>query len=68
MIASFLLAGLLLLAVRHDLKHRRIPNILVAAGMLAALACASLADGIGLRSALAGMAFGLLVLLPVYAL
>jgi prepilin peptidase CpaA len=68
MIASILLAGLLLLAVRHDFRHRRIPNVLVAAGMLAALACAGLADGIGLRLALAGTALGLLALLPVYAL
>lgn len=69
MTASILLASLfLLLAVGHDFRHRRIPNSLVAAGMLAAMACAGAADGIGLRLALAGMALGLLSLLPLYAL
>ncbi|WP_194711474.1 A24 family peptidase [Noviherbaspirillum soli] len=68
MTAFLLLSGLLLIAVGHDFRHRRIPNSLVAAGMLAAMACAGAPDGIGLQLALAGMAFGLLSLLPLYAL
>jgi len=68
MAASIVLASLLLLAVGHDFRHRRIPNSLVAAGMLAAMACAGAPSGIGLQLALAGMAFGLLSLLPLYAL
>lgn len=68
MTASILLAGLLLLAVGHDVRHRRIPNSLVAAGMLAGLACAGAPGGIGLPLALAGMLLGLLALLPLYVL
>lgn len=68
MTASILLAGLLLLAAAHDCRHRRIPNRLLVAGLLAGLACAAAPGGIGLPPALAGMLLGLMALLPMYAL
>jgi prepilin peptidase CpaA len=63
-----LLTLMLLLAVRHDIRSRRIPNLLVGAGMLAGLACAAAPGGMGLPWALAGMGLGLVCLLPLYAL
>jgi prepilin peptidase CpaA len=74
-----LLAGLLAWAVASDVRSRRIPNRLVLAGIVAGLALqATVTPGAGLFSepfgALgllksgAGMAVGLLMLLPMYAL
>jgi prepilin peptidase CpaA len=74
-----LLAGLLAWAVVTDVRCRRIPNRLVLAGMLAALALqATVTPGaglfsepfgaVGLLKAGAGMVLGLLLLLPMYAL
>jgi prepilin peptidase CpaA len=74
-----LLGALLLAAVWHDLRARRIPNQLVLWGALAGLALqAGLPSGAGLYStpfgalgllaALAGLATGLALLLPMYAL
>lgn len=74
-----ILAALLLAAVWHDLRARRIPNGLVLPGALAGLALQSLLPpggglygtpfgALGLLSGLAGMAVGLLLLLPMYAL
>jgi len=74
-----LLCTLLALAVWNDLRTRRIPNLLVFPGALAGLALnAALPAGaglfiaphgaIGLLWALAGMALGLLLLLPMYML
>jgi len=74
-----LLAGLLAWAVASDVRCRRIPNQLVLLGILAGLALqATVTPGAGLFSepfgavgmlkACAGMAIGLLLLLPMYAL
>ena len=74
-----LLAGLLLGAVWHDVRSRRIPNRLVFPGALMGLLLNSLPvhlDGVlapvsaplGLPMALAGFAVGLALLLPMYAI
>lgn len=76
---AVLLAGLLLLAVYHDVRSRRIPNCLVLPGALAGLllncvmpAGAGLLTAtpgaIGFWPALGGLALGLALLLPMYAL
>lgn len=76
---AVLLAGLLLLAVYHDVRSRRIPNRLVLSGALAGLLlnCAMPAGAglltatpgaIGFWPALGGLALGLALLLPMYAL
>lgn len=73
------LGALLGAAVWHDLRSRRIPNRLVWTGMLAGVALqTALPAGAGLYSApfgalglgaaLAGLALGLALLLPMYAL
>jgi prepilin peptidase CpaA len=62
-----LLAGLLTLAVWHDLISFRIPNLLVASGLAAAILLHGLAPtGLGLVHALAGAAVGLAAMLPFY--
>jgi prepilin peptidase CpaA len=75
-----LILGLLLaLAVWHDLRTRRIPNALVFGGAVVGLLLNSFVPsgaglfvqpfgGIGFWSALAGLAVGLGLLLPMYAL
>lgn len=74
-----ILCVLLALAVWNDLRTRRIPNALVFGGaLLGLLLNAALPDGdglfiqvfggIGLLKALAGLAVGLLLLLPMYAM
>jgi prepilin peptidase CpaA len=76
---ALLLAVMLAWAVASDVRSRRIPNRLVLAGMLAGLALqATVTPGTGLFSVpfgalgllkgLAGMALGLVLLLPMYAL
>lgn len=71
------LAGLLLIAVGHDLKHRRIPNWVVFSGAVAALLAHALlpaGDGLfgavpggaGVLTSLAGLGVGLALLLPLY--
>lgn len=66
-------------AVWHDVKSRRIPNSLIVAGMLAAMAIHSLlpavpglfgqrAGGLGALASVGGLASGLLLLMPFYAL
>ena len=78
-VPALLLAILLAWAVATDVRSRRIPNQLVLAGLLAGLALqATVTPGAGLFSepfgalgflkGLAGMALGLLLLLPMYAL
>lgn len=64
-----LLLTLLALAVWHDVRSRRIPNPLVFGGALLGVLLQTLApQGAGLWSALAGLALGLLLLLPMYSL
>lgn len=64
-----LLCGLLAAAVWHDVRARRIPNAVVFPGMLAALVLhAALPDAEGIASALGGLALGLAILMPMYAL
>lgn len=74
-----LLSGLLGTAVWHDIRSRRIPNAIVFAGALAGLALhlllpagaglfAAPMGGLGWASSLGGLALGLLVLMPMYAL
>ena len=76
---AVLLVGLLLLAVYYDIRSRRIPNRLVFSGALAGLAVNAawpagggffMADpgAIGLWQAVAGMALGLALLMPMYAI
>ncbi|MES2129173.1 MAG: prepilin peptidase [Pseudomonadota bacterium] len=76
---GLLLGGLLALAVWHDVRTRRIPNRLVLAGTLAALALQALlphgaglfgdpAGALGLLPSLGGWALGLALLLPMYLL
>jgi prepilin peptidase CpaA len=74
-----LLFALLAAAVWHDARARRIPNALVFPGMLAALALHALlpagaglfgtpVGSLGLASACGGLAIGLAMLMPMYAL
>jgi prepilin peptidase CpaA len=76
---ALLLLALLAAAVWHDVRARRIPNAIVFYGTLAGLALHGLlpaGDGLfntpmgslGWASSLGGMALGLLVLMPMYAL
>lgn len=73
------LCAFLLVAAWSDLRRQRIPNVLVLAGMLLALALHSvlpsghgflsvLPGGLGFLGALNGLVFGLLALLPFYLL
>jgi len=72
-----LFCALLAAAVWHDVRARRIPNAIVFPGALAALALHALLPagtglfgtpmgGLGLASALGGLALGLAVLMPMY--
>lgn len=66
-----ILIALLLLAAGIDLRHRRIPNRLVVAGLLCALTLALLParivpHGIGLGAALGGLGVGVALTLPLY--
>ncbi len=65
-----LLFALLAAAVWHDVRARRIPNAIVFPGMLLAVLLHALlpAGGLGIVSALGGLAIGLAFLLPMYAL
>lgn len=64
-----LLVLLLLVATTVDVRERRIPNWLVASGMVAALAFHGIApQGQGLLFALSGLSVGIATLLPMYAL
>ena len=79
MLPLILLFALLGGAVWHDVRARRIPNAIVFPGALAALALHALLPageglfstpmgGLGIASALGGLALGLAALLPMYAL
>jgi prepilin peptidase CpaA len=61
-------AALLAGAVWNDVAHRRIPNALVIAGLVVALPLSLAPAGIGLGSALGGMAGGFALLLPLHVL
>jgi len=61
-------AAMLAAAIASDVKTQRIPNAVVAGGLVAALALSALPGGIGAPNALAGMGAGFLVLLPAYLL
>lgn len=64
-----LLVLLLLIATTVDVRERRIPNWLVASGMVAALAFHAIApQGQGFVFALSGLGVGMAMLLPMYAL
>ncbi|WP_024302866.1 prepilin peptidase [Pseudogulbenkiania sp. MAI-1] len=64
-----LLAGFLLAAVFTDTATRKIPNKLVAAGVITGLLCqALLPDGDGLIAALKGMVLGFALFFPLYML
>lgn len=74
-----LLLALLGAAVYHDVRARRIPNAIVFAGALAALALHALLPrgaglfgtpmgGLGIASSLGGLALGLALLMPMYVL
>jgi len=74
-----LLFALLGAAVMHDVRARRIPNAIVFPGALAAIALHALLPGgqglfgvpmggYGVLSSLGGLALGLAVLMPMYAL
>jgi len=79
LVPGLVLAVLLACATWTDLRSRRIPNVLVCCGLLAGLALqTSVTPGgglfsvpfgaIGLLWSVAGIAVGLLMLLPMYAL
>ena len=59
-------AGLGLIAVAEDLRCRRVPNWLTAAGVAGGLACAAWAGWHGLGMAAAGAVAGFLILLPFH--
>lgn len=64
-----MLVVLLLAATAVDVRERRIPNRLVASGMLGAIAFHALSPhGEGSLFALSGLAVGMATLLPMYAL
>jgi prepilin peptidase CpaA len=64
-----LLAVLLIAAAWHDVRRRRIPNVVVFCGAGLALALhAALPAGIGLLDSAAGLAVGLAALMPLYLL
>jgi len=66
---SLLLAALIAAAVVFDLRTFRIPNALIAAGLVAGVGTAVVAGGlVGAGQALAGMSVGLVLFLPFYAL
>lgn len=64
-----LLGGLLVLAVWHDVRSRRIPNWLVAGAALAGvvLNASAMPGALGFWPAVGGWALGLALLMPMYA-
>ena len=67
-LAALTLGVCLLLAVRSDLAHRKIPNRLIVAGLAAGLVCQLLPGMDGPLLAFSGIALGLLLLLPFWLL
>jgi len=65
----WLLGALMIVAATWDLRWRRIPNWLTAAGLAAGLALqAAIGGSAGLLSAIKGVGLALLVYIPLYAL
>jgi prepilin peptidase CpaA len=62
------LAAMLAFATAHDIRSRRIPNAVVALGMLAGAAVALSPGGIGIDRAAAGIVGGLLAFMPLHLL
>lgn len=62
------LLALMVVAVLTDIRTRKVPNKLVAAGALAGIASSLLPDSIGVMQSLGGLAAGLAMLLPMYML
>lgn len=64
-----ILTALLLVAVREDIRSRRIPNKLVLIGMLSGLAFNGLhPEGSGWLTAVTGLMLGMVLFLPMYLL
>lgn len=55
-------------AAYQDIRYRRVPNRLVAAGMVCGLACAACAGWKAMLSGLGGLILGLSILYPAFAL
>ena len=67
-VASVLL-GLLGIAVVSDLRHHRIPNLLIVLGLVLGLAAQAYSSGVaGVGNGLLGMLIGFGIFLPMYAL
>ena len=62
------LAAMLAAATAHDIRSRRIPNAVVALGMLAGAAVAMMPFGIGIDRAAEGIVVGLLAFMPLHLL
>ncbi|CAI8758256.1 prepilin peptidase CpaA [Pseudomonas sp. IT-P253] len=69
LVATVLLIGLLGVAVVSDLRHHRIPNLLILVGLALGLAGQAYSGGVsGLGDGLLGILVGFGVFLPLYAL
>lgn len=65
----FLLVALILACAATDVCTRRVPNSILLPALIASLFLSSLADGLaGLVDSLAGLAIGLLILMPLHVL
>lgn len=65
----FLLVALIIICSATDVRARRVPNSVLLPALLASLFLNSLADGLtGLVDSLAGLAIGLLMLMPFHLL
>jgi prepilin peptidase CpaA len=63
------LLGLLGIAVVNDLRHHRIPNLLIVLGLVLGLAAQAYSSGVtGVGNGLLGMLTGFAIFLPMYAL
>lgn len=68
-VVTVLLIGLLGIAVVSDLRHHRIPNVLIVLGLGLGLASQVYSSGtVGLGDGLLGMFVGFAIFLPMYAL
>lgn len=69
LVATVVLIGLLGLAVVSDLRHHRIPNLLILVGLTLGLAGQTYSGGIsGTWDGLLGLLIGFALFLPMYAL